>query len=77
MKAIDDFYDDLKDLIAGVKLIASKAKQDGMGSLEEGKRELTINLYQKINIWLIENGSPSAVFALAFLSNLEFDVPSW
>ena len=50
MKAIDDFYDDLKDLIAGVKLIASKAKQDRMGSLEEGKRELTINLYRKINI---------------------------
>ena len=67
MKAIDDFYDDLKDLIAGVKLIASKAKQDGMGSLEEGKRELTIDLYRKINIWLIEDGSPSAVFARAFL----------
>ena len=66
MKAIDDFYDDLKDLIAGVKLIASKAKQDGMGSLEEGQRELTINLYRKINTWLIEDGSPSAVFARAF-----------
>ena len=36
-------------------------------SLEEGKRELTINLYRKINIWLIEDGSPSAVFARAFL----------
>ena len=50
MKAIDGFYDELKDLIAGIKRIASKAKQDGMGSLEEGKRELTINLYRKINI---------------------------
>ena len=36
-------------------------------SLEEGKHELTINLYRKINIWFIEDGSPSAVFARAFL----------
>jgi hypothetical protein len=30
---------DLQDLISGVKRIASKAKQDGLGSLEEGKQE--------------------------------------
>ena len=48
MKATDDLFDDeLKDLIAGVKWISNKAKQDGMGSLEEGKRELTIDLYLK------------------------------
>ena len=45
MKATDDFDDELKHFIAGVKRIASKAKQDGMGSLEEGKCELTIELY--------------------------------
>jgi hypothetical protein len=50
MKATDDLFDDeLKDLIAGVKRIASKAKQDGMGVLKEGKCELTIDLYRKIN----------------------------
>ena len=78
MKAIDDFYVDLKDLIAGAKRIASKAKQDGMGSLEEGKRELTIDLYQNINIWLIDNGSPSLLLLLHFCLtwNLMFQVES-
>ena len=37
MKATDDFDDELKDLFAGMKQIAIKIKQDGMGSLEEGK----------------------------------------
>ena len=67
MKATDNFDDELKDLIAGVEKITSKAKQNGMGSLEEEKHELTIDLYRKIDIWLIENGSPSAVFACASL----------
>ena len=53
MNATDDFDDELRKVIAGVKRIASKA--------------LTIDLYRKINIWLIEDGSPSAVFARAFL----------
>ena len=57
MEAADDFDDELKDPIAGVKRIANKAKQYGMGSLEEGKRELTIDLFVKINIWFIEDDS--------------------
>jgi hypothetical protein len=50
-----------------------------MGSVEEGKRELTIDLYRKITIWLIEDVSPSAVLACAFLClpfNLIFRVDS-
>ena len=35
----EEFDNELKDLIAGIKRIASKAKQEGLGSLEEGKQE--------------------------------------
>ena len=35
----EEFDNELKDLIAGIKRIASKAKQEGLGSLEEGKEE--------------------------------------
>ena len=66
-KWTEEFDEELQDLIAGIKRIASKAKQQGLGSLEEGKRELSFDLYKKINLWLIEDGSSSAVFARAFL----------
>jgi flagellar motor component MotA len=35
----EEFGNELKDLIPGIKRIASKAKQEGLGSLEEGKQE--------------------------------------
>ena len=66
-KWIEAFDDELKDPIAGNKCIASKAKQEGVGSLEEGKRELSFDQYQNINKWFIENDTPAAVFALLFL----------
>ena len=66
-KWTEEFDDELKDLIAGIKQIVSKAKQEGLGSLEEGKRELSFDLYKKINFWFIENGTSAAVFARAFL----------
>jgi hypothetical protein len=66
-KWTEEFDNELQDLIAGIKRIASKAKQEGLGSLEEGKRELSFDLYKKINLWFIEDGSSSAVFARAFL----------
>ena len=59
----EEFDDELKDLVSGIKNIASKAKQGGLGSLEEGKRELSFDLYKKINFWFIENGTSAAVFA--------------
>ena len=62
----EEFDEELQDLIAGIKRIASKAKQQGLGSLEEGKQELSFD-FKKINLWLIEDGSSSAVFAQAFL----------
>ena len=65
-KWTEEFDDELKDLIAGIKRIASKVKQEGLGSLEEGKRELSFDLYKKINFWFIENGTSAAVFARAF-----------
>jgi hypothetical protein len=35
----EEFDNELKDLIAGIKRIASKAKLEGLVSLEEGKQE--------------------------------------
>ena len=43
----EEFDNELQDLIAGIKRIASKAKQEGLGSLEERKHELSFDLYQK------------------------------
>ena len=36
-KWTEEFDEELQDLIAGIKRIASKAKQQGLGSHEEGK----------------------------------------
>ena len=66
-KWTEEFDNELQDLIAGIKRIASKAKQEGLGSLEGGKLELSYDLYKIINLWFIEDGSSSAVFAQAFL----------
>ena len=66
-KWTEEFDEELQGIIDGIKIIASKAKQQGLGSLEEGKQELSFDLYKKINLWLIEDGSSSAVFARAFL----------
>jgi flagellar motor component MotA len=46
-KWTEEFDNELQDLIAGIKRIASKAKQEGLGSLEEGKQELSFDLYKK------------------------------
>ena len=42
-----EFDEELQDSIAGIKRVVSKAKQQGLGSLEEGKRELRFDLYKK------------------------------
>ena len=65
-KWTEEFDNELQDLIAGIKRIASKAKQEGLGSLEEGKQELSYDLYKK-NLCFIEDGLSSSVFAWAFL----------
>ena len=65
-KWTEEFDNKLQDFIAGIKRIASKAKQKGLGSLEEGKQELSYDLYKK-NICFIEDGLSSSVFAWAFL----------
>jgi hypothetical protein len=46
-KWTEEFDNELQDLIAGIKRIASKAKQEGLGRLEEGKQELSFDLYKK------------------------------
>ena len=38
-KWTEEFDNELQDLIAGIKRIASNAQQEGLGSLEEGKQE--------------------------------------
>jgi hypothetical protein len=66
-KWTEKFDNELQDFIAGIKRIASKAKKEGLGSLEEGKQELSYDLYKKINLCFIEDGLSSSVFAWAFL----------
>ena len=62
-----EFDNEFQDLISGIKRIANMAKQGGMGSLEEGKRELSFDLYKKMNVWMIADDSSQAIFARAFL----------
>ena len=66
-KWTEEFDNELQDFIAGIKRIASKAKQEGLGRLEEGKQELSFDLYKNINLWFIEDGSSSTILAWAFV----------
>ena len=38
-KWTEEFDNELQELLAGIKRIANKVKQEGLGSLEEGKEE--------------------------------------
>ena len=53
--------------IDGLKRLLSKATTRGIGKIEKGKREMSIELYEKLNEWFIKDGSRSSVFARAFL----------
>ena len=46
-KWTEEFDNELQDSIAGIKRTASKDKQGGLSSLEEGKQELSYDLYKK------------------------------
>ena len=46
----------------------SKAAQEGLGSVEMGKREITFEVYEKSMIWLLEERSHEGIFGRAFMS---------
>ena len=50
-----------------LKELLARLNNKGWVALKEGKQELSFDLYKKINLWFIEDGSSSAVFAQAFL----------
>ena len=53
----------------GVVRIVSKAAQEGIGSVEMGKREITFEVYEKSMIWLLEETrSHEGIFGRAFMS---------
>ena len=56
-KYTEEFDKQIQDLISSIKRIASKARQEELGSLEGGKQELSYDLYKKINLWCIEDGT--------------------
>ena len=49
----------------GVVRVVSKAVQEGLGSVEMGKREITFEVYEKSIIWLLDGGSLKNIFGSA------------
>ena len=62
-----EFVNVVRNTIDGLKRLLSAATTRGIGKIEKGKREMSFELYESINQWLLEDGSRSAVFARAFL----------
>ena len=52
----------------GVVRVVAAAAQNGVGTIESGKRELSFQAYEKLQQWFLEERSHEGVFARAFLS---------
>ena len=54
--------------IEGIVRVVAQAAQDGLGSVERGKREIMYEVYEMMMVWLLEEKSHEGIFARAFLS---------
>jgi hypothetical protein len=63
----DDFTEEFGDIISGIVRTVSQAEQAGVGVIEEGKREMSFELYCAINKWFLKLGTKEAVFGRAYL----------
>ena len=63
----DEFAEKVSDLVKGISRVVSKEVQKGHGNIEEGKREMSFEMYKLVNKWLIEMGGKDAIFARAYL----------
>jgi hypothetical protein len=59
------FIEDVSNIVIGIVRTVSQAEQLGEGNIEEGKREMTYELYVCLNKWLLQLGTKDAVFARA------------
>jgi len=55
-------FDEITEILQGVKRVANEAKQAGEGNIEDGKREISFPLYEAINQWCVEDGTREAIF---------------
>ncbi|KAI2511612.1 hypothetical protein MHU86_2866 [Fragilaria crotonensis] len=62
------FLENVDKYIEGIVRVVAQAAQDGLGSVERGKREITYEVYEMMMVWLLEEKSHEAIFARAFLS---------
>lgn len=67
-KISQEQFDEISDILQGVKRVANEAKQAGEGKIEDGKREVSFPLYCAFNRWCIEDGSKEAIYCRAFAS---------
>ncbi len=63
----DEFAEQVSDLLKGITRVVAKEIQQGHGNIEEGKREMSFEMYKLVNKWLIEMGGKDAIFARAYL----------
>jgi len=67
-RASDEFSENVDKYMEGVVRVVSMAAQEGLGSVEMGKREITFEVYEKSMIWLLEERSHEGIFGRAFMS---------
>lgn len=62
------FLENVDKYMEGVVRVVAQAAQEGLGSVERGKREITYEVYEKMMVWLLEEKSHEGIFGRAFLS---------
>ena len=67
-KPSEEFVENLDKYMEGVVRVVAQAAQDGLGSLEMGKREITFEIYEKTMVWFLEERSHEAIFGRAFMA---------
>lgn len=72
-KMNEDIFEEVSEILNGVKRYANEATQAGEGNIEDGKRELTFPLYREIHKWCIEDGSPEMIH-FRFFSECTFNL---
>jgi hypothetical protein len=61
------FTEAISEGLQGIKRVISKATTDGVGEVE-GKREMSFELYRKVNRWSVEKGERRYIWFRAYLT---------
>ena len=61
------FQLEVKQYMDGLVRLVAKAKQNGIGKIDSGKRHISFELYCKLCKWFVEDGTHTSIFARAFL----------